>query len=258
MKIEIRRAGSYFEIDEQGYLVNPTEQAVIQKEYEHLINKVIVVYKEKFGENLRNVYVRGSVAKGQAVHGVSDLDTMAYIDLPQTEIERIEFSEDKTNLLKEHVFVTDIEFEPLTLDMAAEDGLMLIQSKCVYGTPFDPPKVKVSKEIALNYLGFFKAMEWFDNRMEVSIPEPQLEEACRWLCKRILRSGFDLCIEKSSRYTRDLYLCWETFSEFYPSESERMKEVLFLALNPVPDRSKIMTVKKYWEEWFGSHNLHRG
>ncbi|MEZ4103650.1 MAG: hypothetical protein R3B55_03850 [Candidatus Paceibacterota bacterium] len=51
------------------------------------MDDVVEVYKKHFGDKLINVYVRGSVVKGQAVEGVSDLNSFAYVDLKDDEIE---------------------------------------------------------------------------------------------------------------------------------------------------------------------------
>ena len=61
--------------------------------------------------------------------------------------------------------------------------------------------------------------------------------------KNILRSGCEITMERSKRYTRDLYLRYKDFAEYYPEKEEIMREVLDLALNPVSDMEKILEVK---------------
>ena len=57
--------------------------------------------------------------------------------------------------------------------------------------------------------------------------------------KGILRTSLEILIEKSGKYSRDLYPCYELFSEFYPDKESQMREVLYLALNPTDDVKKI-------------------
>jgi uncharacterized protein len=54
-----------------------------------------------------------------------------------------------------------------------------------------------------------------------------------------LRSGFELTMNRSKRYTRDLYRCYETFAEYYPEKEPEMREVLCLALNPITNKEKL-------------------
>jgi len=53
----------------------------------------------------------------------------------------------------------------------------------------------------------------------------------RQTSRRIVRSGFEVTMDRRNRFARDLYLCFEQFSEFYPDHSERMFRVLTNCLN---------------------------
>ena len=41
---------------------------------------------------------------------------------------------------------------------------------------------------------------------------------------------------KEQRYTRDLYLCYESFAKHYPEKEREMYRALELAINPKTDR----------------------
>src|SRR5688572_33403162 len=86
-KVQIQPKGSYFQTDENGFLINPASAGKVQEKWKPLINDIAEAYKTKYGEKLKNVYIRGSVAKGEAVEGVSDIDTFAYVDLSEEELE---------------------------------------------------------------------------------------------------------------------------------------------------------------------------
>ena len=85
-RIEIKPIGSYFEVDKDGYIVNPAAIDKIQQKWKPVIDAVSTSYQKIFGDKLKNVYIRGSVAKGQAVDNVSDIDTFAYVDLEKEDI----------------------------------------------------------------------------------------------------------------------------------------------------------------------------
>lgn len=248
-KIEIRPTGSYFEVDDDGFLKNPASLDKIQQKWRHLIDDVVEVYKNKFGENLHSVYVRGSVAKGEAVDGVSDADTFAYVTVPKDQIEKGWQKEDSAVLKHKYPFAEDIEISVMPLPETGSS--MILQSVCVYGEGLEVPPKKPGKEM-LNHLYYFEerhmnTRKWFD---AISPDEKeQIQGKCTWLMKDILRAGFELTMERSGRYTRDLYLCYKDFSEYYPEKESLMREILDLALNPIADKQKILEIQERIVPW---------
>ncbi len=53
----------------------------------------------------------------------------------------------------------------------------------------------------------------------------------QWFSRRIVRSGFEITMDRSDRFTRDLYLCHEQFAELYPDRAAQMFRVLINSLN---------------------------
>jgi predicted nucleotidyltransferase len=150
--IEIKPTGSFFETDEQGFLINPTSREKIQEEWKPLIEDIIEIYKKIFGEKLVNVYLRGSVAKGEAVSGISDIDTWAYVELPENEIKNDWTKSYEEELTQKYPFVRGIELggEPVTNHTDKGDIIFLNQSLCIFGEPFKVPKVKPGKEMIVH------------------------------------------------------------------------------------------------------------
>lgn len=54
------------------------------------VRRAVDVYREVYGDALRDVYVSGSVHRDEAVFGISDLDTYAWVGerLRETEVSR--------------------------------------------------------------------------------------------------------------------------------------------------------------------------
>lgn len=241
-KIEIKPTGSYFEIDEDGYLKNPASLDKVQEKWKPVLDDVVEVYKKHFGDKLINVYVRGSVPKGQAVEGVSDLDSFAYVDLNDKEIENGWQSESRKKLKEKYPFVEDFEIHAESLP--ENPGFILSQSLCLYGEEIEVKKRRPGNDMILHIANderYENAEKWF--REVDPSSEEKIKNKCVWLMKNILRSGFEITMERSKRYTRDLYLCYKDFSEYYPEKEALMREALDLALNPVSDIEKILEVK---------------
>jgi predicted nucleotidyltransferase len=241
-KIEIKPMGSYFEVDEDGFLKNPASLDKVQEKWRPVLDDVVVVYKKHFGDKLINVYVRGSVAKGEAVEGVSDLDSFAYVDLKDEEIEKSWRAEAKRELKEKHPFVES--FEIYAEKFSENSGFFVSQSICLYGKEMQVRKRKPGREMFYHINDgqrYENADKWF-READPSLEE-KIKNKCAWLMKNILRSGCEITMERSKRYTRDLYLRYKDFAEYYPEKEEIMREVLDLALNPVSDMEKILEVK---------------
>ena len=74
---------------------------------------------------------------------------------------------------------------------------------------------------------FSKLPRWLKEDQEKGIEI----ETHKWFSRRIVRAGLEITLDRNLRYSRDLYLCFEKFSEHYPSYKEIMFEVLVNSLN---------------------------
>ena len=75
----IVRVGSYLATDKRGYIINDTSVTKIQRAWRKPIHEMVCAYKSHFSNNLHSVYVRGSVVRGEAIKGVSDIDSFAIL-----------------------------------------------------------------------------------------------------------------------------------------------------------------------------------
>lgn len=240
-EIEIKPIGSYFEVDEDGYLVNPTSLEKIQADWKPAINDTVELYKKQFASKLKNVYIRGSVATGDAIKNISDLDTFAYVDLPENEITKAWAKDLNIDLRKKYPFITDVELNARPLVSSKNKNYKLSKALCVYGDPLEVSKMRPGKSMMNHIYKLADKLSNLEERLKTDNPT-ELKSQCCFLMKEILRSGFDITMERSKKYTRDLYPCYMDFSEYYPDKESQMKEVLKYALNPINDREKIKQV----------------
>ena len=247
--IEIQETGSYFEIDPDGYLVNPASVDKIQDEWRGLVDEMIEVYKKHFGENLVTVYLRGSVAKGEAIKNISDVDSWAYVDMKKEDITQGSFKEEIKDLKKKYSFCEGIEAGVFPLSHSQKEQFWIAQAVPIYGRDLQTEKFKVGKELIRHAKHPERIQVRLENNFSREDSEKNRRTVCTWLCKQILRSVMELCFEHSGKYSRDLYRCWETFSEHYPDKSDELREVLRLALNPISNKGEIIELEKKWTRW---------
>ena len=247
--IEIQPMGSYFELDADGYVINPASLEKVQAKWKPVIAEIVEAYKLEYGDKLKNIYIRGSVAKGQAIDGVSDIDTLAYVSLPEEEINDDWISKVEDTIKNKFSFVEGVELGATPFSEIKEAFTLLNQSICVYGDPVAILKMKPGREMMRHLPHLGERMSRFDRRIQRASTDEDIEAACTWVAKDLLRASFELTMERSTRYTRDLYLCYEGFSEYYPEKEIEARELLQYALNPTNNKDKIIAIKEKFSAW---------
>ena len=72
---------------------------------------------------------------------------------------------------------------------------------------------------------------------------------CQEITKIIMRTGFELVMPKIKKFTPDLYLCYRSFSEYYPEQETKMKQALQLYLNPSQNVSFVKGFVENFGNW---------
>ena len=249
-EIPILEIGKFFDIDPDGYLINPASKEKIQKEWIPIVNDIIEKYKFYYGESLHSVYIRGSVGKGDAIPGISDVDTFAYVTsrITETKTDWMKSFEKESEI--KYPFAKGIELSVSPVENSTNNKIFIIQSACVYGPDLNKVigKIKPGKDTMTHTHSFSRNLKLFDWMHKPETPE-EIKKYCTILMKKILRVGLELTIERSGKYTRDLYPSYKIFSEYYPEREKEMKEVLYLAINPTEDLSILTRIRKNLGSW---------
>jgi len=241
--IEIQPLGSFFEIDNEGFLVNPASFEKIQEKWKPVIESYIETCKNIYGNDLVSVYLRGSVAKGQAIEGVSDLDGFVVLRSDYGEISDKDFFFHRDKIQKSFPFINGFDFSEYSKSAIESEGLLLSQSLYVFGNEVDVPQTKLSKDIAWHAPNFEKRHNKLLSFLEEKNPsQSRVKSLTEWLGKGILRTGLEILIERSGKYSRDLYPCYQLFSEYYPDKEPQMRAVLDLVLNSNTTQEKVREV----------------
>ncbi len=239
MTTELRRIGSYLETDAEGFLITLADAARIGAAWRPAVDRLITGYRKHFGTGLHSVYVRGSLVKGQAVEGFSDLDSFAVL---QTGVESSDTRDWARTLEADIVLAFPIVAGVETDTVPMQDILdrsnyyafaLKTEAACVYGddlaAKLEPyritPEIAFQTRYFSHHLGLFRR-EYADE------PEAEKPEFVAWLMRRFLRLGMELVMIEEGRFTRDLYLCHESFAKHYPERAGEMYRALELAINP--------------------------
>lgn len=253
---EIRKIGGYLDTDQDGFIINEASPEKFQEKWKPAIAEITTAYQEHFGDKLLSVYVRGSVARGTAIDGISDLDTRAIVNLPKEQIDIKWGKKFNEKILAKYPFIKEVEITASTPEQALdiEGGLHVMlktQAVCVYGIDISEniSRIRPNREAAQHFRNLQKELQstidFFEHNQDND--KAKNKNRCSWIMKRILRTGFELVMEREQKYTRDLYPCYESFAKYYPEKKEAMYKTLELAINPTDNSGMVMSLLKDWQ-----------
>ncbi len=237
---EIKPIGRFYETDASGCLINESSVDHIEKPWSKAVGTSAERCIEHFRERLQSLYLRGSVPRGLAVDGASDIDfvVLLYDEAEFGPMDQEWASITSEDLKEEFPFATDVEFaiaptgDYLSFDIAKVT--IKARSCLMYGDDLAQylPEVKVDRSLATALDFMLEPSLKFVN---TQLQDRQLSELegfeQRWIMKRIIRSGMTLVLERAGRYSPDLYPQVQCFSEFYPNHRATMERALEIAIN---------------------------
>jgi len=235
--IEPQRIGRFLSVDEFGYIEPDVAIEHVGTIWQPLVAFVRDASMSRPG--VGSVYLRGSIARGLAIENVSDADFIYFseINFDLADVELEEAVATKFPIVK--------GLELFRLGRAVFDKIrpwrrrpyfhMLLKTQCLFLGGDD-----IAKDIAPFRVGPDMVSHAFSLQGEFARLPRLLQQGCnsgveqtmwQWFSRRIVRSGLEVTMDRSDRFTRDLYLCYEQFAEFYPEQAEPMFHVLTNCLN---------------------------
>jgi hypothetical protein len=247
--------GIVLHTDERGYIVRQASADRIQARWRPAVERTVYEYIRRFGPALRSVYVRGSVPLGNARDFVSDIDTFALVDEPVNHADLRCEDFDGGAVRRAWPFVKRVEADAYPIDALRRSrrlaAVVKTQSACLYGEDFGPSIAGFRPGPDLILHGWDMPGDLAVARRIISAgcPADTAREICSWAMKRVLRSGFELVMERANVYTRDLHACHRFFAVYYPGKAEAMAEVLSLAIEPEPGLALFGAVAEALGDW---------
>lgn len=244
-KVEVRQIGTVLAIDNDGFLIREVSKDKIDSSWNSFIEEYITQVKNLFGDSLHSIYVRGSVARGAAMtDAFVDFDAIVIQKSGSTLPEEDQIKGLRKNLEQKYPNLVHIEVADYVIDdLGRARALVALQGVCVYGEDIIPTlsRIKPGEDSFIHLPAFSGDFENFKKRLanEKRLPE-YINSDSIWFGKRILRVAHELVAGRLGRFTRDLYPCYEGFSQIYPEKREEMLRVLTQTLNPTSDRTILL------------------
>jgi len=256
---EIRKDGAFLPKDAEGFFISEAAPDKLQSPWTEALEFARQVEVTRLGERLHSLYLRGSVTRGTALQGRSDLDLFAVLHDAQGDANPAVLWPAKalTEFYARFPFVTSVETSQIPL--AAVHGpfhyyrfMMKTSSICVYGQDLIPdiPRYTADAPIAEEWFRVFPHLvanfaEDLRNSNEVG----RTRHLCHDIMKAILRTGMLLVMRRHNGYSRDLYPSYLCFSKYYPDQEPTMRRCLELAVNPIADRDVLLPLVTQFSTW---------
>lgn len=246
---KILKIGRLLKTDKNGFIISESSTDKIASPWKEVIEEIKNAYLQHLGDTLHSIYVRGTVSRGEAIEGISDIDTFAVILKKPEEIDHSWVKETRKALEQKYNFLTGVEIDFISYDELFDGDELFndrftikTQSACVYGedlaqkiSPF-----RADIKTASHFYGNLKKVLENAKKGVANNPHSEdIKEWCRWVMKRIIRAGFVLVMDKEQAFTRDLYPSYELFSKHFPEQESKMKMALDFAINPTDNAGEL-------------------
>ncbi|WP_455826736.1 nucleotidyltransferase domain-containing protein [Pseudomonas graminis] len=247
-------------LDAEGFIL--TLPAVpVQLEFQPVLEDVCTsLAQPEFG--LDGLYLYGSVARGEATPGESDLDlTLVLRESPTPQVlERLDVL--RRDLERRHLHVTKIDFDigSRAHVLAAENrtrwGFWLKHHcRCLWGNDLSPQfeRFKPSREIALAVNGDFEAvLSDYLSRIAGADSEPQRLGLQREASRKLVRATQVLRPEEATAWPQTLEEHVAMFVRYHPAKVTQIAFFLFEARNPSAPTDNFCARLRAFLDWMVS------
>lgn len=234
MDPRIKKIGTILQTDSEGYLVSEASAFNIREPWRDVVDLYAEKFQQELGDNFHSLYIRGSIVRGTAVEGISDIDGIVLTKTDPSELDWSWRPPMRLEMLENFPFLTGVDFGQASVESVLNGQnkvrafLLKVMSACVAGEDIIPllPKVKPGSDALV--------VRWkFEEKIKPGYhagPEFTLRHRTKHVGKQILRAGMELVMEREQAYSRDLYPCYEMVSKYYPEKESAMHRALEQAL----------------------------
>ncbi len=251
------RLGAFWKVDDKGYLVNDAGLHKIQPEFVNLVDITNRVFIQSLGRSMHSCYLTGSIPRGIAVRGLSDLDAFAILKKGKVDPgkKRLYHGIGTLNISEVTEFQLEVwEWTDLfndNMDRVTEfQAILKLNSQCIFGEDLSKHIAPIKPGIALANTEVFQFKLDVEEMLKAIDKDNSPENVAYWskrIIKNLVRICFYMTIPLESCYTRDLNLSAKIFLKHYPDKLQIL-HCLKILDSPFSDP---LELKEYFKKGFG-------
>ncbi|MFJ8535751.1 nucleotidyltransferase [Streptomyces sp. NPDC093591] len=233
-------------LDAHGYIAREGSLARVPHAFRPVVATARDRLVEVFGARMHSAYLYGSIPRGTARVGRSDLDLLVALHAEPTDADRVD-----ARLLDEaldHEFaqidgagtlldsrgrlLSDLETYDLGWFVACLCTPLLGEDLAEYLPRYRPDSL-LARETNGD-LGLLLP-RWRERIADAGDSEDACRPLVRFMSRRLVRTGFTLVMPRWGGWTSDLREMAEAFASYYPAQAERMRAAAVLGYEPTGD-----------------------
>jgi predicted nucleotidyltransferase len=235
-------------LDSDGYIAREGSLKHVQAEFAPVVDFARTLTGQAFDreQQLHSAYLYGSVPRGNAVPGVSDLDLLVTLRREPTPDDRsaaagLEAAIDEAFTQVNGVGVLLFSTRTLLSDLERHDLGWFVACLC---TPLlgndlaaELPRYRPTALLARETNGDLGLAlpRWRERRDAGRSDDDRLRALSRGVARRIVRSGLTLVMPRWGGWTSDLTRSAEVFGRYYPERAAQMRLAAAAARTPTAD-----------------------
>ncbi|CAM5536830.1 nucleotidyltransferase domain-containing protein [Streptomyces avidinii] len=232
-------------LDAYGYFEREGSLGRVQNEFRGLVAAVRGRTSEAYGRRLHSAYLYGSVPRGTARPGPSDLNLLLVLHHAPSDEDR-----DTAEVLARGLDEDFPEIDGVDILLRDKAAVLSEAERFDLGwflaclcTPLlgadlaeHLPRYRPDSLLARETNGDLAALlpEWRTRVRESSTPE-EYRKLCRLFSRHLVRTAFTLVMPQWGGWTSDLGESAEIFGMYYPERADRLRAAADAAIDPVSD-----------------------
>jgi uncharacterized protein len=227
----------------------------VGRDYAPIIDDAVGACRRNLDKLLLSVRLMGSVARGNAAYGVSDIDFVALTSMNPGADQRKMLSAESTRLSAKYPYVSrvDLEIEIKGRVTAVRDFIFRTDSICVWGDDAYAKTETKTSNTALAKLttpDFEQLLSGYRHRLKTPIHGEELSQLCRSVGKDVLKCFRKHLILKLAIYRKSAADIHDQLVTYYPAETEAFGRILRMYEHPLEKREDLLDVLRCASEAF--------
>ncbi|MEH0424494.1 nucleotidyltransferase domain-containing protein [Streptomyces sp. B21-083] len=236
-------------LDEQGFIAREGSLARVPPAFRPVVSTALGQVVDVFGTRLHSAYVYGSIPRGTARVGHSDLDLLLALREEPTEADRAaagaldsaldsEFDQidgSGTLLVSRAQVLSDLERHDLGWFVACLCTPLHGEDLAEQLPRYRPDSLLARETNGDLALCLPRWRRLIAEATAPGAPPGAVRARVRGISRRLVRTGFTLVMPRWEGWTSDLYEMAEAFAVYYPEWGPRMREAAALGQEPTDD-----------------------
>ncbi len=212
--------------------------------YRPIIADAVTAYIAALDGSLASILLMGSVARGEATPGLSDIFVALTTARPTpTQLGKVNLEQTSLSTKYHSVSRVDLETEVVGEIDPAREFIFRTDSVCVWGRDFYPEKaVTISSDILAqqNTADLATLLSSYGTGVREARGRKDLQRWSRWTGKDMLKSLRKHLIEQRGIYEKSTSRIYQKLVEYFPRERKTFRTQLRLYAHPTASRRVIL------------------